>query len=373
MRKTLLRLLVAILALTLVVSACGSDDETTTGSDTSSTETTLPETSDATTAPDEPDDTTVAPAGGPDSLNIAVVLLGVQEEPWYSSMLDSLGRAKEDSPYGLAIDFEWFENVAFADGERVANDLASSGDYQMIIMHSTFSDAVAAIQDDYPDTLFAFSGSGNEATGRNGYWIDVFTHEPAYLAGIIAGMMTETDVIGGVAAFPFPNVNSPLNAYIEGAQSVNPNVTAEITYIESWFDPVKANESAVAQIEAGADMLYAERFGPFAAAQSAENVYAFGHFVDQAALAPDVVLASPQALWDPAVAVLIDAWYDHVANGVAYNAPLERIMFNMPEGGADISELSDQVPADVAAAVTEARDKILNGELVIEFNDAPVE
>ena len=166
-------------------------------------------------------------------------------------MIDSIGRLAEDNTYDLTITLEEIEEIAYADGERVIRDLAQTGKYEIIIAHSTYSDAVAAVRDDYPDTLFAYSGSGNDGLGGNGYWIDVFIHEPAYLAGIIAGMMTETNKISGVAAFPFPNVTAPLHAFIDGAQSVNPDITAEVAYIESWFDPATAQEAAAAQIAAG--------------------------------------------------------------------------------------------------------------------------
>ena len=81
-------------------------------------------------------------------------------------------------------------------------------------------------------------------------------------------------MIGAVAAFPFPNVNLPLNGYIEGAKSVNPDVEAKVTYLESWFDPPKGRESAAAQLAAGADFIYAERFGPFEAVSEKQNSFA---------------------------------------------------------------------------------------------------
>jgi basic membrane protein A len=360
----------------IVAASSGGDDEAAATSTTAATETTA-----ATTTTSGSDETTEAPAEttappvaeGPTDLSVALVLLGVAEEPWYSTMIDSVGRVSTEAPYGLNITSEIFENISYADGERIMRDLAASGKYQMIIAHSAFSDGVNAVKAEFPDILFAFSGSGNTPEGGNGYWIDVWVHEPAYLAGIIAGMMTETNKISGVAAFPFPNVNGPLNAWVDGALSVNADVEANVNYIESWFDPATAKESAVAQIANGSDMVYMERFGPLEAVQSADAVYSFGHFSDQIALDPALVLSSPVAKWDPAFNTLVDEWWAHVTEGAAFDAPMERIMFFMAAGGADIGAISDSVPADVQAAVTEARDKILSGELVIDFNDAPIE
>ena len=359
MRSRLIQFLALLAVMSLFATACGGDDDTAT----------------TTVAPSDDGATTTAAAmdDGPTEVSIAVVFAGVKEEPWYSTMVEALERIKAESPHGLTVNFEWFESIAYADGERVIGELAASDKYNIILGHSLFGESVAAVKDLYPEVLFAFSGSGNEGLGGNAYWIDAFTHEAAYLTGIAAGMMTESNKVGAVAAFPFPNVNLPLNAFIAGAESVNPDVTAQVTYIESWFDPTTAKESAIAQIAAGVDIIYAERLGPFEAAAEADGVYAFGHFSDQAALSPDVVLTSTLARWDPAMKHLIDEWYAHETEGTPYDGPMERILYLMSEGGTDLATLSDLVPAEVQAAVEDARAKILSGELEVPQNEAPIE
>jgi basic membrane lipoprotein Med (substrate-binding protein (PBP1-ABC) superfamily) len=202
----------------------------------------------------------------------------------------------------------------------------------------------------------------------------MYVHEPAYLLGMIAGMMTETNVIGAVAAYPFPNVNLPINAYVAGAKAVNPDVKVKMTYIESWFDPAKAKESTLAQIATGADFVYAERFGPFEACQE-KGVYAFGHYVDQNSLAPETVVASTLARWDPAANFLIDEWYAHVADGKEYAAPMKEVVFFMKDGGSDISgynALEASIPQEVRDAVAAARQEILQGEMQVPYNEEPV-
>lgn len=378
MGEHLRKLLILLAALSLLAAACGSDsdDDTEAGADTEA------ESDDEATAEDdaESDDSgdaePAAEGDAPTTLDIAVVLEGVKEEGWNAAMIGALDRITGEAPYDLDISYQLVEDVAYADGERIGRDLANSGTYDMIIMHSAYVDSVNALAPDFPEIAFGVSGSGNDlAMGGNVYWIDVFIHEPAYLLGMIAGSMTETGQISAVAGFPFANVNAPVHAFIDGAQSIDPDITASVTYIESWFDAVTANESAVAQIAAGADMIYAERFGPVEAAASEDGVFAFGHFTDQSSLNPDIVLASAVALWDPAVMVVVDAWYDFAVNGTEYAAPVEeRIVFDsMTQGGSDITELSASVPADVAELVAEAREQILSGELEVPFDDSPIE
>ncbi len=363
-----------VMILALVGAACGDDESApTTQAPTTTaapdTTTAAPDTTAAASttmeaAAEAPEEQMAAPT----ELNIAMVMRGTKEEGWNATFIDSMNRLAREQPRGVAINLTQIEEIPFADGERVIRDLAQTGDYEIIVTHSTYSDSVAAVKDDYPDIMFAYSGSGNDPLGGNGYWIDTFVHEPAYLAGIIAGSLTQTDRISAVAAFPFPNVNAPVNAFFDGARSVNPDISGDVAYIESWFDPATGQEAAAAQIAAGSDMIYAERFGPFAAAEEAGDVRAFGHFTDQLALS-ETVLTSAVAQWDAVLLDLIDFWYANVTEGVAYDAPMERIVYlSMVDGGSSLGELSSEIPAEVVAAVEEAREAILSGELVIPLN-----
>jgi basic membrane protein A len=350
--KSRSRLVAIAMAGALILAACGGggDGETATGNQ--------PVTGEA-----------------PTELNVAAIFLSPVEEPWNTSWLQAWDRVKAVQPHGLSIDVQYTENVAPPDAERVLREFASAGTYEIIWAHSSFSDAVKVLKDEFPEILWAVSGSGNEGLGGNVYWADVFVHEPAYLMGIIAGKMTQTNVIGAVAAFPFPNVNLPLNAYIAGAQSVNAEVEVKAAYIESWFDPQKAKETAEAQLSAGADFIYAERFGPFEAVQAKPETFAFGHFVDQNSLAPEVVVTSALALWDPSINVVIDAWFDHVTKGTPYSAPTDRVVFLMKDGGADIAPYHDVeslISQDVKDAVAQAREEIVAGTLEVPANEEPV-
>ena len=307
-------------------------------------------------------------AAAPSEIDMAMLVVGTKEEGWYATFIDSVERVSASNKYGIQINLEILEGIQFSEGERVVRDLAQTGTYEIIVGHSTYVDGVAANKDDFPETLFVYSGSGNDDHdgGDNAYWIDVFIHEPAYLAGIIAGMTTQTNRISGVAAFPFPNVNAPLNAFVDGARSVNPDIeVAGVTYIESWFDPATASSAASAQIANGSDVIYAERFGPFAAAEDAGNVRAVGHFTDQLSLSP-AVLTSAVAQWDTAFTDVLDAWYDHNVHGVPYDSPPQRIVYqSMVDDGSALGAIADDVPADVVAAVEAARVAILSGELVV--------
>jgi basic membrane protein A and related proteins len=304
----------------------------------------------------------------PTEVNFACITTNTVEQPWHQAFAQAFDRVAADPPHGLKLTVTCTENVAPPDAERILRQYAETGKYQVIWAHSAYFEAVKALAPQYPDIAWMVTGSGNEGMGGNAYWGDVFIHEPSYLAGIIAGYMTKSNKLGAVAGFKFPNVNAPVNAFYDGAKSVNPDVTMSVTYIDSWFDPVKGKEAAAAQIASGADIIYAERFGPFEAAQESGSVLAFGHFLDQNALAPTIVVASPMALWDPNIRNIIEKWYDHTVNGTPYAAPMESIIFNYVQGGSMLSPyhgFEDKIPQKAKEAVEAANKKILSGELVV--------
>ena len=307
----------------------------------------------------------------PTSLKIAIVTTTPAEEPWNTVLLQAMDRVIATKPHGLDITYTFQEQIATTDGTRVLGELAASGEYGIIWGHSVYPDAIQALGPKYPDIAFVGGGSGYEPMGQNMFWVDMHNYEAAYLNGIIAGKMTKTNVIGAVAAYPYANVNEPINAFFEGAKSVNPAVKVKMNYIDSWYDPAKAKEAALSEIAAGADFVYAERFGPFEAAKE-KGVLAFGHYADQNSLAPDTVVSSALAMWDPCVMAIIDAWWEHEVNGAPYNASTEKaLFFLMKDGASDIAPyhgFEDKIPQDVKDLVNKTRDDIKSGKLVVPAN-----
>ena len=122
---------------------------------------------------------------------------------------------------------------------------------------------------------------------------------------MLAGGLTQTGTIGVVGGVGVPEVNRIANAFIAGAQAVNPEVVTKVSFINEWFNLATAKEAALAQIDAGADVLYAERAGVIPAA--AENgLLAIGNMSDQSAEAPDSVVTSVTWNMTPTVEYVID-------------------------------------------------------------------
>jgi basic membrane lipoprotein Med (substrate-binding protein (PBP1-ABC) superfamily) len=287
------------------------------------------------------------------------------EEPW-DGVIHTALQAEEDAG---RIEYDFADALGYSgDMELTLRDVAEL-DQPDIIFGDAFGneEAVRAVAADYPDIAFVF-GSGGGPAGENFSVFDNWIHEPAYLAGMLAGGLTESGVIGVVGGVPVPEVNRITNAFIAGAREVNPEVEAKVSFINSWFDPAAAKEAALAQIDAGADVLYAERFGVIEAADE-NDLIAVGNMSDQASLAPDNVVTSVTWNMTPTVAYVID----QVAGGT-YTAQDLKDFSMVAKGGAAlapiVTELVREVPADLVETVKAREAEIVSGIFRVDINES---
>ncbi len=209
------------------------------------------------------------------------------EEPWDGVIHEALQEADEAGE----IRYEWTDDIGYAgDMERVLREVADQ-QKPAAIFGDAFGneEAVRRVAADYPEIAFVF-GSGLGPSEPNVAVFDNWIHEPAYLCGLIAGGMSESGVIGVVGGHPVPEVNRIVNAFTDGVKEVNPGAEVLVTFINSWFDPAAAKEAALAQIDAGADVLFAERFGVIEAAVE-NDLWAFGNMATRTNWVP--IMCSP--------------------------------------------------------------------------------
>jgi hypothetical protein len=204
---------------------------------------------------------------------------------------------------GRLIEYEFSEGVAATDYPRAMREYAESR-AQLIWGESYAVEREAReVAADYPETAFLMGSSG----GPEGDNFGVFgtrNHEAAYLAGMLAGTMSESNVFGSVGGFPIPEVNLLINAFRMGVSEVNPDATFLNGFIGAWFDPARAQEMAIAQIDQGADILFGERIGTADGAE-ARGVKAIGSLIDYTPRYPETVFAN--AIWNygPTIAAIV--------------------------------------------------------------------
>ncbi len=284
------------------------------------------------------------------------------EEPWDGVIHAALNAEAEA---GL-IEYTFADDIGYSgDMELVLREVAEL-EAPDIIFGDAFGneEAVRAVAADYPDIAFVF-GSGGGPADPNFSVFDNWIHEPAYLAGMLAGGLTESGIIGVVGGIPVPEVNRITNAFIMGAQAVNPAVEAKVSFINSWFDPAAAKEAALAQIDAGADVLYAERFGVIEAAQEQGKI-AVGNMSDQSGLAPDTVVTSVTWNMTPTAQYIID----QVAGGT-YTAQDLKDFSMVGKGGAALAPINEAlVPAELLETVMAKEAEIVSGLFRVDINEA---
>jgi basic membrane protein A len=309
-----------------------------------------------------------AAAADPTELRIAGVLSAGKEAPWERSFIDSLNRVIAAKPHGLEVSVDYTENV-YENAEQVFRTYAETGDYDIVFGDAAYADAIEKVMADYPETLFVMSGSGNRGLGANAYWIFIHAHEPAYAMGTLAGKLTKSNVIGVVSTFPAEDTNDQINAFIAGAKEANPAVKAKITFIQSWFDPQKSNEATTAQIAAGADQIF-EMSGAFEVCQE-RKAGCYGNYIDMAPVAPDTIIASAVAKWDPHINWVIDQWWAAKTSGGGFAAPIEAKWFGWKDGGGDLvfnASLADKIAADAKAAVEQTAAAIKSGDKAVQLD-----
>jgi basic membrane lipoprotein Med (substrate-binding protein (PBP1-ABC) superfamily) len=266
------------------------------------------------------------------------------------------------------IEYAFSEKVSNTDYERVMREYCEAGNQLIVGEAFAVEDAARAVAADYPDRAFLIGSSFKPDAAKNPNFavFDNYIQDASYLSGIIAGSLTKSGKIGMVGGYPIPEVNRLMNAFMAGVRETRKDATFMVAFIGSWFDPPKAKETALAQIDAGADLLYAERFGVSDAAKE-KGVLAVGNVIDTQADYPETVAAS--ALWhfEPTLDAAIAA-----VKGGAFKADDYGQFSFMKAGGCSLAPLGTfdgKVSAEVKAMVAEKEAAIKAGSFSVAIDD----
>ena len=310
----------------------------------------------------------LAQAQDPTKLKIAGILSEGKEAPWETSFINSMNRVIAAKPHGLDIEINYTENVS-DNAEQVFRTYAETGEYDILFGDATYADAIDKLKDEFPNTMFVMSGSGNRGLGGNAYWIFIHAHEPAYVMGQIAGKLTKSNVVGAVSQFPADDTNDQINAFFAGAKDANPKVQQKITFIQAWFDPTKSNEAASAQIAAGADMIY-QMSSAFEVCEE-RGIGCFGNYVDMSKVAPKSIVASTIVKWDPHINWIIDQWWKTKKTGAKLDAPTQPKWLTCKECYGDIvinPAWEAKIPDAVKKLAADSSQALQSGQKQIQLN-----
>ena len=292
-------------------------------------------------------------------IKVAAIYTVPVEQQWVSRIHKALNAAVARGD----IEYVYSENVANTDYERVMREYSEAGHNLVVGEVFAVERAARQVAKDYPKTAYLM-GSSFGPSGDNFSVFDNWIHEPSYLTGIVAGSLTKSNKIGMVGGYPIPEVNRLMHAFMDGAREANPDVKFSVSFIGSWYDPPKAKEAAFAMMDAGADIMYAERYGVSDAAKE-RGVLAIGNVIDTQKEYPGTVVAS--ALWhmeptiDRAIAAVI---------GGSFKAEDYGAYSYMTHGGASLAPIDPKLVNEAIMSKVKAReDEILNGLFRVNVND----
>ncbi|WP_323018948.1 BMP family ABC transporter substrate-binding protein [Castellaniella sp.] len=238
------------------------------------------------------------PAVAQEPLKIGFVYVSPVGEAGWTWQQD-LGRKYMEQQLGDKIKTQYVEDVPEgADAERVIRDLAQQGNKLIFTTSFGFMNPTLKVAKQFPDVKFVHS-TGYK-TAPNVATTNARFYQARYVAGVLAGHKTQTGVIGYVGAYPIPEVLQGINAFTRGLRSVKPDATVRVIMVNSWFDPGKERDAALALLDQGADIV-THHTDSTAAVQAAEErgKWAVAYHSDMLKFGPHAQLAAVTHHWGP--------------------------------------------------------------------------
>lgn len=300
-----------------------------------------------------------APQAAQGSQKVALIIPGpITDQGWSATAY----RGLEDIKSQLGAEIAYTENVQPADAPEHFRGYARDG-YSLIFGHGfQFEEAAKASAAEFPNTFFVVTSS-QLTQEPNVSSFHVSTRHAGYLLGVVAGLMTESNVIGAIGGQEIPPIVDELDGFEAGAKSVNPDVRVLKSYIGTWSDLGTAKEAAFAMIDQEADVLMGTAneatLGVIEAAQE-RGIWALGGSgSDLNPAAPDTVLTS--AILDYRIGFVLVAELlkkgELTAASRAYGVPENAVYL------APYHDLEAQVPQEVKDRVAAVAADLASGKL----------
>ena len=284
-----------------------------------------------------------------DTLKVGFVYVGpIGDFGW--TYQHNEGRLAVEEALGDKVETTYVESVAEGpDAERVIRQLASSGHGLIFTTSFGYMDPTVKVAEDFPDVKFEHATGYKRAPNVSTY--SARFYEGRHIAGKIAGLMTKTNKIGYIVSYPIPEVVRGVNATILAAREVNPDVTINVVWVFSWFDPGKEASAAHALIDQGADIImqHTDSPAPVQAAQE-RGVLAIGQASDMIKFGPDAQLTAIVDNWAPyyvkRAKAALDGTWESADNwgGLDVDEVIMSDYLNMPD---DVRAVAEQAETDV--------------------------
>jgi len=288
-----------------------------------------------------------------DKLKVGFIYVGpIGDHGW--TYRHDIGRLDVEKHFGDKVETTYLENVKYGpDAERAIRAMAKGGADIIFATSFGYMEPMLKVAKEFPNVKFEHATGYKQSKNMASYGLRLY--QARHVQGIIAGMMTKTNKICYVGAFPIPEVIREINTFYLGAKKMNPKVDIDIVWVNSWYNPPKEADAAAVMIAEGCDMVaqHTDSPAPLQTAQK-NGVLGFGQASDQMRFAPKAQLTATIDNWSPyyikkVQAVLDGNWksgdyFGHMKDDVVQMAPFT----NMPD--------------DVKAFAQKIKEGITNGK-----------
>ena len=293
-------------------------------------------------------------ANAGDKIKVGFVYVGpIGDHGW--TYRHDIGRLDVEKAFGDKVETVYLENVKYGpDAERAIRGLATEGADIIFATSFGYMEPMLKVAKEFPNVKFEHATGYKQSVNMASYGLRLY--QARHVQGVIAGMMTKTNKICYVGAFPIPEVIREINTYYLGAKSVNADVDIDIVWVNTWYDPGKEAQAADVMIAEGCDMVaqHTDSPAPLQTAQKA-GVLGFGQASDQIRFAPKAQLTATIDNWGPyyvqRVKDVIDGTWK---TGDYFGGMIDDDVVGMAP--------FTNMPADVAAFAGKIKDGIKNGK-----------
>ncbi len=275
----------------------------------------------------------------------------VDDHSWGESHYNGMEISAEE----LNLDVVYEENVP--EDERcveIIEELIASGCKIIICNSFGYGEWELACANEHPEIYFFHATGVEERENLSTYFGRIY--QMRYLSGIVAGMQTETNEIGYVAAFPIAEVNRGINAFTQGVRFVNPEAKVYVKWSESWTgeeENARATEELIQSHNIDVMAMHNDAMAPLEISNQ-NHIWTIGYNIDNYERYPDTFLTAPVWNWEKFYEPRILECLQGKFQGIHYWEGVET-------GIVDLAPLSDNVKPGIAEKVEEERLRLMSG------------
>ena len=231
------------------------------------------------------------------NIKVGFILNGSKDDhSWGQSHYQGMEKCKDEVD-NLIIEYR--ENVPEDESSiEVMEELISSGCNIIFCNSYSYGEFELAVAKKYPDIYFFHATGVEEAANLSTYFGRIY--QIRYLCGIVAGLQTESNEIGYIAAYDISEVNRGINAFTLGVKSVNPDAKVYVKFCNSWLDNELTTNAAIELFDNHNIDVMTVHTDSLCAYDEAEkrNIYIIGYNYDNREKYPDYFLTAAVWRWE---------------------------------------------------------------------------